>query len=469
MSFLCWASPRQHGKGLVSRRAPVLPHRLVLPQLLGVLFVGGMVLAIGDPRRAGGEEPPNLIVVLTDDQGYGDVGCFGSEKIATPHLDRMAAEGTKLTSFYVAAPICTPTRAALMTGCYASRVGLETPLHVYDRAGLHPDERTIAEALQQLDYRTGCIGKWHLGHRPAHYPTRHGFDVYWGTPLGHMFDRPEVGRAVGDASDLFLDQEVEIPFPAHEVLTQSITEKAVEFIHDHRDQPFFLFVSHPLPHEPLAVSESFAGQSAAGLYGDVIECLDWSIGQILEAIDQHGLGKNTIVVFTSDNGPKQGHGSAGPLRGFKHQPYEGGVRVPCIVWGPGRVPAGSTLDEIATIMDLYPTFVTLGGGQVFGKQALDGRDLFPWLLGDQQTAGPHREFFYFVRHGVLAGVRQGRWKLLLQSAQPAELYDLQSDLAESHNVAAERPEIVGQLQQRMAEFERQIQQTRRGPAGRYRP
>ena len=428
---------------------------------------------------------PNFVLILTDDQGYGDLGCFGSTTIATPNLDRIAREGARLTSFYAAAPICTPTRAALMTGCYATRVGLETPLHVYDHAGLDPEETTIGEALQNLGYRTACIGKWHLGHLPQHYPTRHGFDVYWGTPLGHMFNRPEVGRAIGDVSDLFLEGETEIPFPENGELTERITEQSIQFIADNRDRPFFLFVSHPMPHEPLAVSERFAGQSDGGLYGDVIECIDWSTGKIIDALREHGLAENTVVVFTSDNGPKKGEGSAGPLRGFKHDPYEGGVRVPCIAYAPGRIPAGLEIDSITTIMDLYPTFVRMAGGEPSEHQVIDGRDLTPLLrrepatgepaTGDAATgdaavaSGPHQEFYYFVRYGALAGIRQGQWKLLWKPDQAAELYDLDQDLGESNNLAAQHPRIVAGLQQRLRLIQDQVEQSRRGPAGQYRP
>ncbi len=413
------------------------------------------------------EDQPNLIVILTDDQGYADLGCFGSTTIKTPNIDRMAREGARLTSFYAAAPICTPTRAALMTGTYATRVGLTTPLHVYDDIGLNPAETTLAEALRDQGYRTACIGKWHLGHRPRHYPTRHGFDLYWGTPLGHMLNRPEVGRAVGDASDLFLDNEEEIPFPDDADLTERLTAQAIGFVRANHDRPFLLFLSHTMPHEPLAASSRFRGRSEGGLYGDVIECIDWSTGQLLDALEETGIANKTYVIFTSDNGPKKGHGSAAPLRGFKHQPYEGGVRVPCVAWAPGRIPAGQTIDTITTVMDIYPTFAKLAGFEVPSGQALDGRDISPLLLGTEDPSPPRDEFFYFVRHGVLAGVRQNRWKLLLQEGEP-ELYDLESSPNESRNLAGQNPEIVERLRTRMLQFEKELKQTYRPAAGSYR-
>ncbi len=433
-----------------------------------VASVAGMVAGfIGEGAGGSAAEQPNFVLILTDDQGYGDLGCFGSETIATPHLDRMAREGARLTSFYAAAPICTPTRAAVMTGCYAERVGLSTPIHVYDEVGLHPDETTIAEALRQTGYRTGCVGKWHLGHRPEDYPTRHGFDEYWGTPLGHLFDRPAVGRAIGDTSDLFLDGETPIPFPPHGELTERITGRAVEFIREHHERPFFLFVSHPMPHEPLGVSERFSGRSEGGRYGDVIECIDWSTGRIVEAIREAGIEEQTVVVFTSDNGPKQGHGSAGPLRGFKHEPYEGGVRVPCVAWAPGRIEAGGEIDTIANVMDLYPTLVSMAGGEWSTDQVRDGRDLSEVLRGDSKTTGGEDEFFYFVRHGLLAGVRVGPWKLLRQAGKGDELYNLSSDVGESSNLASRHPEIVARLGNRLETFRDEVKRTRRPPAGAY--
>ncbi len=416
-------------------------------------LLGSVVLAEG---------MPNFVLILADDQGYADLGCFGSKTIKTPNIDGMARGGARLTGFYAAAPICTPTRAALMTGCHAIRVGLPTPLHVYDKIGLNAAETTLPEILGQQGYRTACVGKWHLGHTPKHYPTRHGFDVYWGTPLGHMFNRPAVGKAVGDASDLFLNDEQPIRYPANEDLTERLTDTAVDFINKNKSRPFFLFLSHTMPHEPLAVSKRFAGKSQGGLYGDVIECIDWSTGRILAALRKNGLTEKTVVIFTSDNGPKKGHGSAAPFRGFKHQPYEGGVRVPCTVYAPGRIPAGRTIDSITTIMDLYPTMARLAGAAVSEDQVRDGKDIWPLLSGEPDAAPPHDEFFYFVRHGVLAGVRQGRWKLLQQNGK-SELYDLQEDLKESKNLAREHPVIVERLAARMKQFESKTKADRRPP------
>ena len=423
-----------------------------------------LTCAAASPKPAVAKDKPNFVLILTDDQGYADLGCFGSRTIKTPHVDAMARGGVRLTSFYAAAPICTPTRAALMTGCYATRVGLPTPLHVYDKIGLNPAETTLPEVLRKRGYRTGCIGKWHLGHCQPFYPTRHGFDVYWGTPLGHMFDRPAIGKAIGDTSDLFLDGEKAIPYPDHKQLTERLTERAVRFIDANKSRPFFVYLAHTMPHEPLAVSKRFAGKSKGGKYGDVIECIDWSTGRILAALRKHGLTKNTVVVFTSDNGPKKGHGSAGPLRGFKHQPYEGGIRVPCVVYAPGRLTAGRSIDAVTTIMDLYPTFARLAGAKISNKQVRDGRDLWPLLSDKSKTKPKNREFYYFVRHGVLAGVRQGRWKLLKYKGR-TELFDLKSDIGESINVAGQNPRIVKRLAARLRTMQRDLKSTNRKPGG----
>jgi arylsulfatase A len=401
---------------------------------------------------------PNLIIILSDDQGYGDLSCYGSKTIRTPNIDRLARDGARLTTFYAAAPICTPTRAALMTGRLAKN-NLATPLHVPDNHGLEPRAITLAEGLQDQGYHTACIGKWHLGHKPDHYPTRHGFDFYFGTPMGHMFNRPAIGKAIGDTSDLFLRDEQPIPFPPNEDLTEAFTTAAVKFIDTHANRPFFLFLAHSMPHEPLAVSKRFAGKSEGGLYGDVIECIDWSTGQVLEALSRNGLTENTVVVFTSDNGPKRGHGSACPLRGFKHQPYEGGVRVPCVIRGPALIKPGLEIDSITNIMDLYPTFLTYAGSggvpkvRGYWRGAWDGQDISQLLAGAKEAKPVHNEFYYVVRHGVPAGVRQGRWKLLEQANKNPELYDLEADLAETKNLADKFPKIVKTLQTRLARFE----------------
>jgi len=398
---------------------------------------------------AGAENPPNFVVILTDDQGYADLGCYGATQIKTPEIDRMAAEGMRFTCFYAAAPICTPTRAALMTGCYATRVGLGTPLHTPDNYGLNPDEITLAEMLKDAGYVTGCVGKWHLGHHEPFLPTRQGFDYYYGTPMGHMFRvvKPEEKR-----TELFLRNEEVIPHPPSEDLTELFTEEAVQFIERHKTAPFFLYLAHSMPHIPLLASERFRGTSDGGLYGDVIETIDWSTGRVLQAIRDAGLADNTYVIFTSDNGPNPGDGSPGPYRGGKHSAYEGGMRVPGIVWAPGRVKAGAVSDAVVSTIDVYPTLAALAGVPVQQDRVIDGVDISSLLHGAPDAKPPHEAFLYYVRDGKTAGIRVGDWKLLVDvktgpwSHEGFALYDLAADPGEKQNLAGEMADKVGELQ-----------------------
>lgn len=424
------------------------------------------LLALYVCPTATAERPPNFVVILTDDQGYADLGCYGAEAIDTPEIDRMSAEGMRFTNFYAAAPICTPTRAALMTGSYATRVGLGTPLHTPDNYGLNPDEITLAEVLRDAGCATGCVGKWHLGHHDAFLPTRQGFDYYYGTPMGHMF------RTINPAekrTELFLRNEERISHPPTPELTERFTEEAVHFIARHRDEPFFLYLAHTMPHIPLEASERFRGTSDGGLYGDVIETIDWSTGQVLQAIRDMGLAEETYVIFTSDNGPHKGDGSAGPFRGHKHSAYEGGVRVPGIVWGPGRVPAGSASDAVVATFDLYPTLASLAGAQVPTDRVIDGEDLAPLWHG-MDNASPHDQFIYYVRHGRVAGLRVGAWKLLVEvetgpwSHEGVALYNLAKDPGEQKNLAAKHPEKVEAMREQLKAADDEVRKNAR-PAG----
>lgn len=413
------------------------------------------------------ERPPNFVVILTDDQGYADLGCYGAEAIKTPEIDRMAAEGMRFTNFLASAPICTPTRAALMTGSYGTRVGLGTPLHTPDKYGLNPDEITVAELLRDAGYATGCVGKWHLGHHDPYLPTRQGFDYYYGTPMGHMF------RTINPAekrTEHFLRNEERIPHPPTPELTERFTEKAVHFIARHRDEPFFLFLSHTMPHIPLEASERFRGTSEGGLYGDVIETIDWSTGRVLQAIRDMGLEKDTYVIFTSDNGPHKGDGSAGPFRGHKHSAYEGGVRVPGIVWAPGRVPAGAETDALASTFDWYPTLAGLAGAAMPADRVIDGKDLAPLIHGEAGVESPHEQFIYYVRHGRTAGIRAGDWKLLVEVEtgpwrhEGVALYNLADDPGEQENLAAEHPEKVAELREQLKAADGEVRKNAR-PVG----
>ena len=385
---------------------------------------------------------PNFVIIFTDDQGYADVGCFGAEGFETPHLDRMAAEGAKFTDFYSAAPVCTPARAALLTGCYSMRVSIPRVLFPRDNIGLNPDEITIADVLKTRGYATCCIGKWHLGHLPEFLPTRQGFDYYFGLPYSN------------DMSPLPLiegEETIELK-PDQSQLTRRYTEKAVEFIKKNKDRPFFLYLPHTMPHVPLYVSDKFKGKSKQGLYGDVIMEIDWSVGEILETIKQLGIDEKTLVIFTSDNGPwlsKGKHGgSSKPLRDGKFATYEGGMREPCIMRWPGKIPAGAVCSEIATTMDFLPTFAKLAGAKVPTDRIIDGKDISA-LMTDPKAKTPYKALFYYFET-QLGAVRSGQWKLILKRKRgkkmiPAALYNLEQDIGEQNDVSAQHPAIVQRL------------------------
>ena len=382
---------------------------------------------------------PNFVIIFTDDQGYADVGCFGAEGFETPNIDRMAAEGTRFTSFYSAAPVCTPARAALLTGCYPMRVSMPRVLFPRDNIGLNPNEITVADALKTRGYATCCIGKWHLGHLPQFLPTRHGFDYYFGIPYSNDMD-PVV---------LVENEETIERKPDQSQLTRRYTEKAVEFIKKNKDRPFFLYLPHTMPHVPLFVSDKFKGKSKQGLYGDVIMEIDWSVGQILKTLKQLGIDENTLVIFTSDNGPwlsKGAHGgSAKPLRDGKFATYEGGMREPCIMRWPGKIPAGAVCSKMATTMDFLPTFAKLAGAEVPTDRIIDGEDISA-LMMDPKTKTTDRVLFYYFET-QLGAVRAGPWKLIFERQRerekiPAALYNLKQDISEEKDVSAQHTAIA---------------------------
>ena len=439
-------------------------YRIIL--FLSLCFLGSLGFAA--------ERPPNLVIIFTDDQGYQDVGCFGSPDIRTPRLDRMAEEGMKFTSFY-AQPVCGPSRAALMTGCY--------PLRVAERGNiknvhpiLHSDEITIAEILKTKGYATGCFGKWDLAkHAQAGFfmdlfPTRQGFDYFYGTPTSN--DR---------LANLYRNEELIEPKSDMATLTRRYTDEAIGFMRKNQDRPFFVYLPHTMPHTRLDASPQFKGKSKRGLYGDVIEEIDFNVGRILDAVREMGVADNTYVLFTSDNGPwliknkdhADGHlpgdhgGSAGPLRSGKVSTFEGGVRVPTILWGPGRVPVGKTCDKLAGTLDILPTFAALAGAAPPRDRVIDGEDIRHLFRGNFEKADPDKAFFYYLRVHLQA-VRQGKWKLHLPREKepigaapfsrnahigPADrigfeepfLVDLESDIGETTNVAKGNPEVVRRL------------------------
>ncbi|HSI37288.1 MAG TPA: sulfatase [Tepidisphaeraceae bacterium] len=415
------------------------------------------------PSLAFAQRKPNVVLIFCDDLGYGDLACFGSKTIATPNLDKLATQGMRLTDFHTDSPVCTPSRAALLTGSHAARIGLEKHvLFPRSRIGLSPSEVTIAKLLKGQGYATAAIGKWHLGDAPEFLPTAHGFDSYFGVPYSNDM-RVKIGEKVGPP--LMRNAEV-IEHPADQTtLTERYADEAVKFITASKDKPFFLYLPHTFPHVPLFVSEKFKGKSKGGLYGDVVETLDWSVGRITDALKELGLEQDTIVIFTSDNGPwlvmKDRGGSAGPLRDGKGTVYEGGHRVACIVRWPGKVPAGAECSELASTMDLYPTLAKLAGASVPSDRVIDGRDIAPLLMGQAGAKTPHEVVFHHSANGPLHAVRAGPWKLHLPRTQPArknaqgkeipavdrpaELYDLSKDLGESKNVSAENADVVARL------------------------
>ena len=382
---------------------------------------------------------PNFIVIFTDDQGYADVGCFGAQGFETPNLDRMAAEGAKFTSFYSAAPVCSPARAALLTGCYPMRVSIPRVLFPRDNIGLNPDEITIADILKTRGYATCCIGKWHLGHLPQFLPTRQGFDYYFGIPYSNDMD-PVV----------LVEDEATIEIkPDQSQLTRRYTEKAVEFIKKNKDRPFFLYLPHTMPHVPLYVSDAFKGKSKQGLYGDVIMEIDWSLGQILDTVKQLGIDEKTLLIFTSDNGPwlsKGDHGgSAKPLRDGKFATYEGGMREPCIMRWPGKIPAGAVCSKMATTMDFLPTFAKLAGAEVPTDRIIDGEDISALMMNPKAKTTDRVLFYYFETQ--LGAVRAGPWKLIFERQRerekiPAALYNLKQDISEEKDVSAQHTAIA---------------------------
>lgn len=400
---------------------------------------------------------PNIILINCDDLGYGDLGCYGSKVHQTPVLDRLADEGVRFTSFYMASSVCSPSRGAMMTGCYPPRIGFGSfdglpVLFPGQGLGLHPEEKTIASVLKDAGYRTMHIGKWHCGDQPDFLPTRHGFDHYYGLPYSN-----DMGRQLGDDENgypplpLLLDEEVLQEQPDQTSLTERYVEQGVRFIRESKNEPFFLYFAHMHVHLPLYAPERFMKQSRNGAYGASVECIDWAAGVLVHELKRQGLSDNTLIIFTSDNGSRGDFGeSNGPLRGAKATTWEGGFRVPCIMHWPGRIPAGIVRDDIVTSMDFYPTLAKLANGSVPTDRIIDGVDISSLLLREEGSPSPRDTFFYYMRDS-LKGVRHGRWKLHVRSNTTSgdlyELYDLESDIGETTNLAEEKPEIVAQLKE----------------------
>ncbi len=417
------------------------------------------------------ERKPNFVLIVIDDLGYGDIGPFGSQKNRTPQLDRLAREGMKFTSFY-GAPVCTPSRASFMTGCYARRVSLPNVLFPAATVGLHPQEPTVASLLRQLGYATMCIGKWHLGDQPIFFPSRHGFDHYFGLPYSNDMGGPEPGKA--KFTEVLKRKRPPLPLlrgdkvievvtaEGQSKLTERYTEEAVRFLEGHKDKQFFLYLAHTAIHGPLHPGGKFRGKSSNGRYGDWVEEMDWSVGRILDTLRQLNLDRRTLVLFSSDNGATKA-GSNAPLRGYKGSVTEGGMRVPTLAWWPGQVPAGSVCAAVAANIDVLPTFLKRAGGDLPKDHVIDGQDLWP-LLSGQGKESPHQAFFYFGGSSLRA-VRSGPWKLHVLTNL---LFNLDQDLGETTNLADEHPDIVKKLQEYAVRMEADLGAAGKGvrPPGR---
>jgi len=443
--------------------------------VLAMLALPVFVAPLSRSRAAATDEGrPNFIIINIDDMGYADVGAFGSELNRTPNIDRLANEGKKFTSFY-AAPVCSPSRAALMTGCYPKRsLSIPHVLFPGNEVGLDPSEITIADLLKTRDYATGIIGKWHLGDQPEFLPRKQGFDYYFGLPYSNDMGPAKDGvkSSLGDPIPTKVRRNPQPPLPLmrNETVLQRVlatdqvrlvemyTEEAVRFIREHRQHPFFLYLPHSAVHFPIYPGKKFQGRSPHGYYSDWVEEVDWSVGQVLDAVRQSGLSEQTLVVFTSDNGGTK-RAVNDPLRGFKGSTFEGGIRVPMIAWWPGKIRPGTSSDAITGMFDMLPTLGRLAGAKLPDDRKLDGADLWP-ILSDQPDAKPPHDTFYYFRGLKLEAVRVGSWKLRLAKN---ELYNLAADIGESTNVAAQNPEVVKGLRQAVAEMDRDLGLTELGP------
>jgi arylsulfatase A-like enzyme len=441
-------------------------------ELAGLLLWLCILLAVSAARSAEPadrpEQAPNIVLIFTDDQGYGDVGCYGAKGFRTPHVDRLAGDGIRFTDFYVAQAVCSSSRAALLTGCYPNRLGIVGALNPRDRHGISDSETTLGELCKSRGYATCAIGKWHLGHHPQFLPLRHGFDEYLGLPYSNDMwpQHPTAGKNY-PALPLIEGNQTIAENPDQSQLTTMYTERAVSFIDRNAKQPFFLYVAHSMPHVPLYVSDKFKGKSDSGLHGDVLEEIDWSVGQILAALERNGLDEKTLVMFTCDNGPWLVYGNhagtAGPLREGKGTTFEGGVRVPFIARWKGKIPAGGTCREPAMTIDLFPTIAGLIGASLPDRK-IDGRDLWPLLAGQSGAKSLHEAFFFYWLNRLDA-VRSGRWKLHFAhdyphpdppggDARPGKittnrielsLFDLEKDIGETTNVADAHSDVVARL------------------------
>jgi arylsulfatase len=460
------------GKGVLCRGCAILAALAIMNALM--------------PRSMGAmpSARPNIVIIFCDDLGYGDLGAYGAKGYGTPNLDRMAAEGVRFTRFYVAQAVCSASRAALLTGCYPNRIGIKGALGPRSKVGIHASEVTLAELVKQRDYATAIFGKWHLGDAPQFLPTRHGFDEYLGLPYsndmwplhpGYLHLPPDQRKRQGYPDLPLIEGERVAISPVTSVeqnmLTTWYTDRAVQFIERNRNHPFFLYVAHSMTHVPLHVSEKFRGKTQRGLFGDVVEEIDWSVGEILNALKANGMDDRTLVIFTSDNGPWLNYGdhagSAGPLREGKGTSWEGGIREPFIARWPGLIPAGKIVTEPAMTIDLFPTIARLVDAKL-PQHKIDGMNIWPLLIGADKAKNPHDAYFIYYADNELQAVIDGPWKLSLphtyrtlngrrggHDGQPVpyderrlsqlELYNVDTDVGETMDIAAAHPDKVRRL------------------------
>ncbi len=443
-----------------------------LASLLALLLPGLQLQAAPQP-------PPNIVIIFCDDLGYGDIGSFGAQGYTTPHLDKLATQGTKFTNFHVAQPVCSASRTGLLTGCYPNRVGIHGALGPSARHGISDTETTLAEVVKTKGYATCAVGKWHLGSKPQFLPTRHGFDEYFGLPYSNDMwpHHPQAKRSAYPNLPVYENDKViddEVTTEDQNQLTTRYTERAVSFIQRSKGKPFFLYLAHSMPHVPLHVSDKFRGKSQRGLFGDVIMEIDWSVGQVLAALDAASIADNTLIVFTSDNGPWLSYGdhagSAGPLREGKGTCWEGGTRVPCLMRWPSKIKAAATSDAMLMTIDLLPTIATLIHADL-PKLKIDGLNVWPLIASEPGAKNPHDAYWFYYEQNQLQSVvtSDGQWKLQLPHTyrafieQPrptggkpgtykptkivdAELYDLATEIGEKTNVAAAHAAVVKTLQ-----------------------
>ncbi len=419
---------------------------------------------------------PNIILINCDDLGYGDLGCYGSQVNKTPHIDRMAAEGMKFTDFYMASPLCSPSRGAMMTGCYPRRISFGTfdgmgVLFPGQGVGLHPDEITIAKLLRGQGYATKIVGKWHCGDQPEFLPTRHGFDSYYGLPYSN-----DMGIQASSLTQwgpmpplpLLRDEEVIEEQPDQASLTSRYVEECVRFLRERRGEPFFLYLAHMHVHLPHYVAWRFLKTTMNGPYGAAVECIDWSVGVLMHELSRLGVDEKTLVIFTSDNGSRGDRGGSNlPLKGGKFNTWEGGLRVPCIMCWPGTIPAGTTCSQVVTSMDFLPTAARLAEAEPPADRPIDGKDIGPLIVGQPGAQSPHDAFFYYLGDRLQA-VRSGTWKLHVwrDGAAVQELYELGTDLSETHDVVADHPDIVHDLEAKAQAMREDIGDAATGIAGR---